>query len=46
MRARPQAIASQPDRRFLVWVLTGLVAGTMATGFIAVTTAMLIAGVQ
>jgi hypothetical protein len=42
---RYRAIAqTQPDRRFLFWVLTGLVAATVSSGVVALATAMTMAG--
>jgi hypothetical protein len=35
---------TQPDRRFLFWILSGLVAATMSSGVIALATAMTMAG--
>jgi preprotein translocase subunit SecF len=40
MRPRAKALTLQPDRRFLFWILIGLVAGMMSTGVMAVTTAL------
>jgi hypothetical protein len=43
---RYRAIAqTQPDRRFLFWVLTGLAAATISSGIIALATAMTMAGI-
>jgi hypothetical protein len=44
---RSRAIAqTQPDRRFLFWILTGLVAATMSSAVIALATAMTMAGIS
>ena len=40
MRAHARAVSIQPDRRFLFWVLAGLVMGTLASGIMALTMAM------
>ena len=46
-RPRVLVIAqTQPDRRFLYWVLTGLVAATMSSGIIALVMGMRMAGVN
>jgi hypothetical protein len=42
---RSRAIAmTQPDRRFLLWILSGLAAATISSGIIALATAMTMAG--
>jgi hypothetical protein len=42
---RSRAIAqTQPDRRFLFWILAGLAAATMSSGIIALATVMRMAG--
>lgn len=46
MRARLRINSLQPDERYLFWVLTSLVVGTMTSGIMAVTTAMTLAGMR
>jgi hypothetical protein len=45
MRARVRAVSFEPDRRFLFWVLASLVAGTLASGLMALMTATRMIGI-
>jgi hypothetical protein len=46
MRSRTRSAVSQPDRKFLILILSGLVAATVLSGITALTLAVNIAGMQ